>query len=34
VETWAEHIAHKSGFADVRHTVELTCIRTACRDAE
>jgi Fur family ferric uptake transcriptional regulator len=34
VETWAEHIAHESGFADVRLTVELTGIRTACRDAE
>nr|WP_262928640.1 Fur family transcriptional regulator [Streptomyces sp. CBMA152] len=31
VETWAEHIARSSGFAEVEHTVELTGLCPDCR---
>lgn len=31
VETWAEHIAGSSGFAEVEHTVELTGLCPDCR---
>ncbi|MFF2080814.1 Fur family transcriptional regulator [Kitasatospora sp. NPDC058162] len=30
VETWADHIARTSGFADVQHTVELVGTCTGC----
>ncbi|KJS61484.1 Fur family transcriptional regulator [Streptomyces rubellomurinus] len=33
VETWADHMARTSGFADVQHTVELTGICTGCTTA-
>ncbi|MFJ4183819.1 Fur family transcriptional regulator [Kitasatospora sp. NPDC089509] len=31
VETWADHIAATSGFADVQHTVELSGVCADCR---
>ncbi|MEV4454105.1 MULTISPECIES: Fur family transcriptional regulator [Streptomyces] len=31
VETWAEHVARSSGFAEVEHTVELTGLCPQCR---
>jgi Fur family ferric uptake transcriptional regulator len=31
VETWAEHVARTSGFAEVEHTVELTGLCPQCR---
>jgi Fur family ferric uptake transcriptional regulator len=31
VETWAEHVARASGFAEVEHTVELTGLCAQCR---
>ncbi|WP_406118194.1 Fur family transcriptional regulator [Streptomyces sp. NBC_00989] len=31
VETWAEHVACTSGFAQVEHTVELTGLCPQCR---
>lgn len=33
VEAWADHVARTSGFADVRHTVELTGTCATCRAA-
>ncbi|MBV6697762.1 Fur family transcriptional regulator [Kitasatospora aureofaciens] len=30
IETWADRIARESGFADVRHTVELAGVCTEC----
>ncbi|MFI9273507.1 Fur family transcriptional regulator [Kitasatospora sp. NPDC052896] len=30
VETWADQVAEESGFADVRHTVELAGVCTTC----
>jgi Fur family ferric uptake transcriptional regulator len=31
VETWAEHVARMSGFAEVEHTVELSGLCPQCR---
>ena len=31
VETWAEHVARASGFAEVEHTVELSGLCPQCR---
>jgi Fur family ferric uptake transcriptional regulator len=31
VETWAEHVARTSGFAEVEHTVELSGLCPQCR---